>query len=52
MFTMQQKVRRSLECAWKLSERGLVCTWVETSAAAPTGNRQREDELAMEQKVA
>lgn len=52
MFTMQQKVRRSLECAWKLSERGLVCTWVEVSAAALAENRQREADPAMEQKVA
>jgi hypothetical protein len=52
MFTMQQKVHRSLECVWTLSEKGLACTWVEISAKAPAGNRQHEGNTVMERKVA
>jgi hypothetical protein len=52
MFNMQQKVHRSLECVWTLSEKGLACTWVEISPKASAGNRRHEGDSAMERKVA
>jgi hypothetical protein len=49
---MQQKVQRSLECVWTLSDRGLVCAWIEISAEASDGNCLYEVEPVMERKVA
>ncbi len=42
MRVAQQNFNYSLECVWKLSERGLTCVWVARARAAEQGCRKED----------